>query len=138
MSNVLTIAVDTKINRLKIELRQFLQTSAQSQTSALTINMQRNDDQDDSRLNKNWISKEIEFFDSTTEESNSIINLSKHVFYRNVHAFLNRLKNVSVIRKEDKLRVVIFQCLRNIALIWHSTKLFDVEKKIYRNMSLQN
>ena len=138
LSNVLTVAVDTKINRLEIEFRQLLQTSAQSQISALTTNMQRNDDQDDSRSNRNWTFEKMKFFDSTAEESNSVINLRKHVFYRNVYAFVNRLKNVSVIRKKNKLRVVISQCLRNIALIWHFTELFDVEKKIYRDMSLQN
>ena len=138
LSNVLTIAVDTKINHLEIELRQLLQTSTQLQVSALTTNMQRNNDQDDSRSNRNWTSKEVEFFDSTAKESNSVINLSKHVFYKDVYAFVNKLKNVSVIRKENKLRVVIFQCLRNIVFIWHSTELFDVEKKIYKDMSLQN
>ena len=138
LSNVLIVAVDTKINRLEIELRQLLQSSAQSQTSTFTTETQLNDDRDDFRSNRNWTSKKIEFFDFTAEESRSVINLSKHVFYRNVYAFVNRLKNVSFIREKDKLRVVISQCLRSIVFIWHSTELFEIEKKIYRDMSLQN
>ena len=135
LSNTISITVNIKINRLSNELRQLLQSAVFSQQSFVIIE-QRIDVEE--RSTKDWIAKKVEFFDSTADDFEFVINLKKHVFYRNVYAFVNRLKNVSFIRKEDKLRVVIFQCFRNIVFIWHSTELFEIEKKIYRDMSLQN
>ena len=61
--------------------------------------------------------KKVEFFDLTTDELDSVVNLDKHVFYKDVYAFVNRLKNCSFFRKKEKIRHVIFQCLRETALI---------------------
>lgn len=45
------------------------------------------------------------------------MNFDKHVFYKNVYAFVNKLKNVNFIRDENKLRFVISQCFRDTTLI---------------------
>ena len=133
--DTLTIAMNTKINRLNNELRQLLQfisqQSSQSQQTSKN-NVMRN------RSSKDLISEEVEFFDSTVDGQRSVVNLKKHVFYKDIFAFVNRLKNVNSVREENKLRLIISQCLRDIVLIWHSTELFDVEKEIYRDMFLQN
>ena len=132
--DTLTAAMNTKINRLNNELRQLLQfISQQSSQSQIFKNEIMRD-----RSSKDLISKKVGFFDSTVDEQRSVVNLKKHVFYRDIFAFVNRLKNVSSVREKNKLRLIISQCLRDIVLIWHSTELFDVEKEIYRNMSLQN
>ena len=133
--DTLTVAMNTKINRLSNELRQLLQFI--SQQSSQSQQIFKNDVMKD-RSSKDLISEKVEFFDSTAEEFESVINLSKHVFYRNVYAFVNKFKNVSFIREKDKLRLVIFQCFRDIVFIWHSTEFFDIEKEIYRDMFLQN
>ena len=135
LSDIIIAIVNTKINRLSNEFRQLLQSAVFSQQLFVIIE-QRIDVEE--RSIKDWTAKEVEFFDSTADDFESVINLEKHVFYRNVYAFVNRLKNVSFIREKDKLRVVIFQCFRNITFIWHSTELFEIEKEIYKDMSLQN
>ena len=138
LSNTIITTIDTKINRLENEFRQLLQFHSQfSQQQRFQSSNLRNDIED-IRSSKNWIVEEVEFFDSTTKESKSIINLKKHVFYKNIYAFVDRLKDVAIIRENDKIKNVISQCLRDTVLIWHFTKLSDIEKEIYREMSLIN
>ena len=87
------------------------------------------------RGTQDWKLDEVDFFDSEYEDANNafIVNAGRHVFYRNVYAFIDRLKDVVFLRGEDKLRIMIFQCLRGFALIWHSMELFDVEKLLLRD-----
>ena len=134
--DTLTIAMNTKINRLNNELWQLLQFIFQQSSQFQQIF--KNDVMRDFRFSKDLIFEKVEFFYSTVDDQRSIINLEKHVFYKNIFAFVNRLKNVSSVREKNKLRLIISQCLRDTVLIWHSTELFDVEKEIYRNMFLQN
>ena len=134
LSDIIIVTMNIKINRLDNEFRQLLQAfvSQQSHKSEQTSDFV------DHRSQKNWIAKKVEFFDFTAEKIESVINFDKHVFYKNVYAFVNRLKNVNSVRKEDKLRFIISQCLRDTILIWHSTEISNIERKIYRNMFLQN
>ena len=93
------------------------------------------DNNNEDRETQNWKSDEIDFFDSEYEDVNNalIINVDKHVFYRNVYAFTDKLKNIALLRDENKFRIIISQCLRKSVLIWHFMKLFDVEKLLLRN-----
>ena len=96
----------------------------------------------DNNNNEKWKSNDIEYFDSKFEESintsNSIVNLNRHIFYRDVYVFVNRLKNLTSLRDENKFRIVISQCFRNTILIWHFIKLSNLKKKILRNVFLNN
>ena len=85
---------------------------------------------------KEWTYEDIEFFDSNYEKNEFIVNVDKHVFYRNVYAFIDKLKDMTMHRKSNKIRNVISQCLRESALIWHSTKLSDLKKDMLRKTSL--
>ena len=107
-------------------------TSSNDTSFATTANSQSDRDPQD------WKFDEIDFFDFEYENSNNslIINVDRHVFYRDVYAFTNRLRNLASLRENDKLRIVISQCLRDSALIWHFMKLFDVEKMLLRKASL--
>ena len=135
LSDTILITVNIKINRLSNDLRQLLQSAVFSQQSSVIIE-QRIDVGE--RSTKDWTAKKVEFFDSIADELKSIINLDKHIFYNNIYVFVDRLKDVAIIRKKNKLKNVISQYLRDIALIWHFTKLFNIEKEIYREMSLIN
>ena len=135
LSDIIIAIVNTKINRLSNELRQLLQSAVFSQQSSVIIE-QRIDVEE--RSIKDWTAKKVEFFDSIADDFESVINLRKHVFYRNIYTFVNRLNDVKSLREKDKRRHIISQCLRNTTLIWHFTELFDVEKEIYRDMSFEN
>ena len=98
---------------------------------SIDVNFSQSDNASD------WKSKDIEFFDSKYEKSthidDSIVNVDRHVFYRDVYVFIDKLKNMTSLREKNKLRIVISQCLRNTVLIWHSAKLSNFEKNLFRN-----
>ena len=56
---------------------------------------------------KDCIVEKIKFFDSTVDDLKSIINLNKHVFYKNIYVFVNRFKNVNSVRDENELKLII-------------------------------
>jgi hypothetical protein len=62
--------------------------------------------------------------------------MSRHVFYKNIYAFVNRLKDMTNIRDDDKLRTILSQCFRKTAFIWHFTELFDMKKDLLRQANL--
>ena len=66
---------------------------------------------------KKWTCEEIGFLDLIIEENISIVNVKKHVFYKDVYAFVNKFKNMTIFRESKKLRSIIFQCLRDSTLI---------------------
>ena len=99
--------------------------------SSIDVNLSQSDNVND------WKSKNIKFFDSKYERSthidDSIVNVDRHVFYRDVYIFIDRLKNMTSLREKNKLRIVISQCLRDTVLILHSAKLSNLEKNLLRN-----
>jgi hypothetical protein len=66
---------------------------------------------------KEWTVDDIRFFDSNIDDDDSIVNVSRHVFYKNIYVFVDRLKDMIVIRENDKFRIVLSQCFRDAALI---------------------
>ncbi len=120
IANIIVAAIKT------IQMQQFISSSitVRSQKSMIT------------EFIKKWTVDEIEFFDSNVDDVDSIINAKRHVFYKNIYAFVNRLKNMINIREENKLRTILSQCFRNAALIWHFIELSDVKKDLLRQINL--
>ncbi len=87
---------------------------------------------------KEWTADDIGFFDPGLEGDGPVVNVGRHVFYRDIYAFVDRLKDMMNLRGEDKLRAVLPQCFRGSALIWHSTELSDMEKDLLRQASLSS
>lgn len=80
--------------------------------------------------------KKVESFDPEYEGSNPVVNEGKKVFYQDVYAFVDRLKDMEQIKGEKKLQSVVPQCLRGSAPIWHSTELSEMEKSLLRQADL--
>lgn len=89
-----------------------------------------------------WKSNDIKYFDLEYDDlanvDSSIVNAIRHVFYRNVYAFVDRLKNMTILREKEKLRIVLSQCFRDFALIWHFMKLSNFEKQLLCNVDLKS
>ena len=75
--------------------------------------------------------------ESNSKNENPVINAGRHVFYRDVYAFVDRLKDLVHLKGEDKVREVLPTCFRGSALIWHSTELTELEKRGLRNASVE-
>ena len=60
-------------------------------------------------------SKEVEFFNSEYEDTRPVMNADKHIFYKNIYVFVNRLKDL--ITNKNDIKNVLTACLRESALI---------------------
>ena len=100
--DTLTAAIDIKINRFENEFCQLLQAANTNinLSTQFTENSKINHENFRLQTNKDCITEKIKFFHFTTNESKSVINLNKHVFYKNVYIFVNCLKNVAAIKKK--------------------------------------
>lgn len=80
--------------------------------------------------------EEVSFFDPDYKGSGAVVNTGKNLFYRDVYAFVDRLKDMEQIKGEEKLRTVVPQCFRGSAFIWHSIELSETEKALLRQADL--
>ena len=94
----------------------------------------------ENRINE-WKIEKVDLFDSKMNkfnfENNYTVNVDRNFFYVDVYVFVDRFKNMIFLRDDDKLRIVIFQCLRKSVMQWHFMKLFDFEKNLLRNVSFR-
>lgn len=89
-----------------------------------------------SNVTKEWNAEEIGFFDPDYEGTGPVVNAGKHVFYKDIYVFIDRCKDMTPIRGDEKLRTVLPQCFRGAASIWHSTELSEMEKILLRGTNL--
>lgn len=63
---------------------------------------------------KDWRPEEIGFFDPDCEEAGPVITINRHIYYRDVYAFINRLKNIALSQSVEKTRAILPQILREV------------------------
>ena len=88
---------------------------------------------------REWKAEEVGFFDPGLEDANdaSITTVGRHSFYRDVYAFVDRLKDMAKQRPSDKLRTILPECFRGEAQIWYSVELSEFEKDLLRAVPLE-
>ena len=111
LSNIITATVNIKINRLNNELRQLLQATAQSTSFLFAAKLNNRHENTKFRFFKKRTSKKVEFFDFIAEKLELVVNFNKHIFYRDVYAFVDRLKDVANIRKKKQIKDCHFTML---------------------------
>ena len=87
--------------------------------------------------NFKWNASEVEFFDSLYDEKSiNIDQIMKHAkkntYFRNVHFFIERVKNIAIIQSEQHVRDNLFTCLRESALQWYTSKISSKTKQLIR------
>ena len=65
----------------------------------------------ENRINE-WKTEKVDLFDSKMNrfsfKSNYTVNVDRNFFYVDVYAFVDRFKDMTLLRDDDKLRIVIF------------------------------
>ena len=87
--------------------------------------------------------EDIDYFDPGYEDADNafIVTAGKHVFYRDVYVFVNRLKNLVksiMLNATNRVRELISFCFRGEALIWYFIELDDVVRDMLRDVSLDH
>ena len=83
-------------------------------------------------------SKNIDYFDSNYENSSEknffVVIFERHIFYRDVFIFIDRLKNSKKNFSEFKIKKYVVDCLKRNAFKWQFAKLSSLKKKFLRNV----
>lgn len=126
------------ITSLKNMVESLSQQSCCSERSPIQDNsfLESSSSQKEKRT-KEMIYDEIGFFDPEYEETDAIVNVSKHVFYHNVYSCVDCLKTLARSQSHNKIWIVIPQIFRRSALIWHSSELLEKEKDLFHVTSLE-
>ena len=87
-----------------------------------------------------WNSDEVDFFDFMCDDKSSIIDNSiehanKNTYFRDVHLFTERIKNMIIVKKNELTRQNLYICLREFVLTWYIEVLNDDQKRL---MKLRN
>ena len=87
--------------------------------------------------NSKWNASEVEFFDSLYDEKSINIeqvmkHAEKNTYFRNVHFFIERVKNIAIIQDEQHVRDNLFTCLRDFALQWYISKISIEAKQLMK------
>lgn len=85
--------------------------------------------------------EDVGFFDPeyVAEKSRNaqVVNAGKHVIYRDVYTFVNRLKDLAYAHGDtNTVTAVIPECFRGGALMWYTAELSDLEKSGLRASDL--
>ena len=79
--------------------------------------------------------KNVEFFDSDYKNVNNliIVNADRHIFYKDVYVFENRLKDLAKnFTKKQRMRKLVSKCLRDKIFKWYFMKMTKFEKNLFR------
>jgi hypothetical protein len=124
--------IETQRRELMTMMQEFwIQRSVNSASSQTQQSSTMN-----SRSNR-WIAANLEFFDFTYDEKftvtdDSMQHAEKNTYFRDVHFFIDRVKNIVVIKEAETIRNNLYICLRDIAMIWYTAELFEETKKLVR------
>ena len=123
-------------------INQILQTTLQALQASISTNQSHSLSaiQNTSMLiqqNNKWNAFELEFFDSLYDEkSSSIDNAIEHsdkdIYFRDVHIFIERIKDIAQIKDEISIRNNLYTCLRDTALTWYTFNLRDDQKRLIK------
>ena len=91
---------------------------------------------DDSETSR-WNSDEVDFFDPMYDDKfslidNSIEHANKDTYFRDVHLFTERIKNMIVVKGAKLTRQNLYICLREFALAWYIDVLNDDQKRLVK------
>ena len=79
---------------------------------------------------------DIRFFNPNAEGEGPIVG-EKHVTFRDVFAFVDRLKEMKRRHSEQQVLAVIMSCLKGTAITWHTAELAELERDILEAANLK-
>lgn len=78
-----------------------------------------------------WNLFDLEFFDFNLDKSfdnDDVVTVNKNVYFRNVILFIDKVRDLIVIKNSTTVRANINTALRDSALIWYIAELFNLKK----------
>ena len=144
---VVNVAITQTINDIRTKIRQKIQQAQQNNDQSKFFEFldssnsidENNDENNDE--NSFWRFENLNFLDfklSTFFELDLMIKNDKNVYYRNVHLFCEKIRNLVATKNEKLIRINFNICLFDYALIWYISKLKILSRADLRNLFLEN
>ena len=106
-------------------------------SSSLSFDDNENDDFEDYYfVSIIRFAENVKFFDFDYIDVDNfvIVNVDRHVFYKNIYVFEDRLKNLTKdFIDEQRMRKLISKCLRDEVLKWYFMKMTKIRKDFFSN-----
>jgi hypothetical protein len=86
---------------------------------------------------KRFTAEDIGYFDPSLSLElgrGNIISIGKELYIRNVHIFVNRIRDAAAIHSEETIRINLSGCLRGSALSWYTGELNDLTREALRTL----
>ena len=82
-----------------------------------------------------WNFDDIKFFDSNYEKKSAAIekiltHSKKDIYYKNVHVFVEKIKEMIIIFDVEQIRRNLFFCLKDTIFMWHTIELLNITRRI--------
>lgn len=136
-------------NMLHTTLQQYLPRNPTSTTPLSTIPLPTIESPEPSHTfgavhhtnSRQLRAEEVGYFDPEYQQEQGttngpIVNAGKHVFYKDVYVFTDRLKDLAVQYGETNIKAVMTACFRGSVLMWYSMELTDLERTLLRDANL--
>jgi hypothetical protein len=90
----------------------------------------------ETRLDR-WNAADLEFFDSAYEEkiiatAKSVQHANKNTYFRDVHLFIDRAKDIALVKDYDAVKNNLYICFREQVMIWYTTEMTNEEKELIK------
>jgi hypothetical protein len=84
-----------------------------------------------------WVTADLGFFDPAYDEktlttAEPMQHAGKDTYFRDVHLFIDRAKDIAVTKGAETVRNNLYTCLRDTAMIWYTAELFEEAKELVR------
>lgn len=116
---------------------QDLQQQEQYYNDVAPVNIKKLRAEDVGFFDPEYVDEKTTSSGNTQTINTRTVNTGRHVIYRDVYTFVDRLKHVAYSHGNTAIVAVISECLRGGALMWHTDELTDFEKSGPRTCDLQ-
>ena len=127
MKVIIDQVIERTVNKTLSEIQKGLSDSSDSQNSANNENLSRFQSPSEKievTMNESnrWNFGNIEFFDLNFEEKSvateePLKHSNKNTYYKDVHVFVKRIKEMTIVLKTKMVKRNLFSCLRDTALM---------------------
>lgn len=141
MQATINVAIAQVTTQFTTQIQQ-IQSVQDSQDAQRQQESSNHDDINDDT--SKWNVFDLSFFDSLYDDKfihndeETMKHIEKNTYFKDVHLFIERAKNLAIVKKANLIRDNLWTCLRDIALTWWTKKLFEVEKRMTRLTSRSN
>ena len=132
IDNAVQKTVNAALDRF--ERRMSFMLSEHSESFEFFESSENSDVENDTTSSK-WNASEIELFDSNFDgksviTKSAIEHSEKNTYYRNVHVFVERFRQMIIILESELMRRNLSFCLCEIALNWHTVELTNDNRRL--------